>query len=93
MLRDARRSGVAPPGSLFSATREKFLSAEEQLTYFEYKIDIAQDGTRFTARVTREGGLIEHDGHASEVWASASCGSRDRAIWVAKNAIDSDKIR
>lgn len=65
----------------------------DDLTYYEYRIHILEENKRFTARVTRDGGLIEHDGRASEVWASASCGSRDRAIWVAKNAIDTDKIR
>lgn len=66
---------------------------DEQVPYFEYTITLAQEGARFTARVSRKGGLITHDGRISEVWASASCNSRDRALWVAKNAIDSDKIR
>jgi hypothetical protein len=69
------------------------METADPLTYFEYQIRISEENKRFTARVTREGGLIEHDGRASEVWASASCGSRDRAIWVAKNAIDTDTIR
>ena len=69
------------------------MPADDCLTYFEYRIDIVEEGKRFTARVTRDGNLIEHDGRASEVWASASCGSRERAIWVAKNAIDTDIIR
>ncbi len=66
---------------------------DDQVSYLEYQILIAEDGVRFTARVSREGGLIEHDGRASEVWVSASCNSRDRALWVAKNAIDTDRIR
>lgn len=69
------------------------MTTDDSLAYFEYQISITEVDKRFTARVTREGGLIEHDGRASEVWASASCGSRDRAIWVAKNAIDQDVIR
>lgn len=69
------------------------MSSNDQIAYLEYKIRIIQDGIRFLAYVSRDGGLIEHDGRTSEVWASASCGSRDRAIWVAKNAIDTDKIR
>ena len=69
------------------------MTADDSLTYFEYQIRIIEENKRFTARVTREGGMIQHDGRASEVWASASCGSRDRAIWVAKNAIDQDTIR
>jgi hypothetical protein len=68
-------------------------NVDDQLTYLEYQIGITQEGQRFTARVTRDGGLIEHDGRASEVWVSASCNTRDRAIWVAKNAIDTDRIR
>ena len=66
---------------------------DDQVSYLEYTITIGQEGPRFTARVSRKDGLIAHDGRASEVWASASCNSRDRAIWVAKNAIDTDKIR
>lgn len=68
-------------------------AVDDQLTYLEYQIGITQEGPRFTARVTRNGGLIEHDGRASEVWVSASCNTRDRAVWVAKNAIDTDRIR
>jgi hypothetical protein len=37
--------------------------------------------------------LIEHDGHFSEGWKAASCASLDRAIQVAKTAIDNDHIR
>ncbi len=66
---------------------------EDLTTYLEYEIGIIADGARFKARVTREGGLIEHDGRASEIWMSASCVSRDKALWVAKNAIDTDTIR
>lgn len=69
------------------------MSADDSIDYLEYKISIAQEGLRFVARVSRDGGSIEHDGRTSEVWASASCVSRDRAIHVAKTAIDSDKIR
>jgi hypothetical protein len=69
------------------------MAADETIAYLEYEICIVAEGTRFVARVSNHGKLIEHDGHASEVWASASCVSRDRAIWVAKNAIDTDKIR
>lgn len=69
------------------------MESTDPLAYFEYQIRIIEENKRFTAQVTREDGLIEHDGRASEVWASASCGSRDRAIWVAKNAIDTDAIR
>ena len=69
------------------------MAADDRTTYLEYEIDIDLDGARFKARVSRNGGLIEHDGRASEVWVSASCVSRDRALWVAKNAIDTDKVR
>ena len=69
------------------------MSADDQITYLEYKIRLSQDGTRFIAYVSRDGALIEHDGRASEMWASASCVNRDRAILVAKTAIDTDKIR
>lgn len=66
---------------------------DDQVSYLEYQINIAEVGARFTAHVTRDGGLIEHDGRASQVWVSASCSTRDRALWVAKNAIDTDRIR
>lgn len=69
------------------------MSADTQVDYLEYKITVSEDAGRFTARVTREGALIEHDGHASEVWAAASCASLDRAVLIAKTAIDSDRVR
>jgi hypothetical protein len=69
------------------------MDAIEPVTYLEYQIRIDQEGARYVARVCREGGLIEHDGRVSEVWASASCNSQERALWVARNAIDTDRIR
>jgi hypothetical protein len=69
------------------------MSADTQVDYLEYKITVSEDAGRFTARVTREGGLIEHDGHSSAVWAAASCASLDRAVLIAKTAIDSDRVR
>lgn len=63
-----------------------------QVKFLDYEIRIVQDGSRYIAYVRCDGQLIEHDGRASEVWASASCGTRDRAIWVAKNAINTNKI-
>lgn len=69
------------------------MDENDQTAYLEYNIRIVRDGARFLAHVTRDGALIAHDGRSSEVWASASCGTRDRAVWVAKNAIDTDKIR
>ena len=69
------------------------MSADDQLTYHEYQINITEEVGRFKANVRRDGGLIEHDGRASEIWVTASCVSRDRALFVAKTAIDSDTIR
>ena len=69
------------------------MNSDKQIAYLGYWIKIGQEATRFTARVTREDGLISHDGRASQVWASASCGSYDRAVWVAKNAIDTGQIQ
>ena len=69
------------------------MDAGLSITYHEYTISIVQAERRFTAYVTRPGALIQHGGHASERWASASCGSFDRALVVAKKAIDSDEIR
>jgi len=69
------------------------MAADDQVNYLEYEIGIVPDGARFKAQISRNGGLVEHDGRASEIWVSASCVSRDRALWVAKNAIDSDKVR
>ncbi len=68
------------------------MNANSQVTYLGYQIAVDQDKTRFTARVSRDGGLISHDGRNSEIWASESCGSYDRAVWVAKNAIDMGRI-
>jgi hypothetical protein len=67
--------------------------APYQVPYLEYTITVSSDGGRFTARVTREGGMIEHDGHVSQVWAAASCASLERAVQVAKTAIDMDRVR
>jgi len=66
---------------------------DDAFIYLEYKIRIVPEGVRFIAHVSRDGRLIEHDGRASDVWATASCVSRDRAILVAKTAIDTDRIR
>ena len=69
------------------------MGAETQTTYLEYIITVTEANGRFTPRVTRPGGLIEHDGRVSEVWSAASSVSLDRAIQVAKTAIDNDRIR
>jgi hypothetical protein len=69
------------------------MAAATSITYLEYTIAVTEEGGRFTPRVSRDGGLIEHDGHVSEVWAPASCVSLERAILVAKTAIDTDRIR
>src|SRR5690349_19148809 len=62
--------------------------SETTLAYFEYSITVTQADGRFIARVSREGGLIEHDGQVAEAWSSASCPTSERAIQVAKTAID-----
>jgi hypothetical protein len=64
-----------------------------EIAYLGYRILINEEKKRFTARVSREGGMISHDGRTSEIWASASCGSYDRAILVAKKAIDTGRIQ
>jgi len=69
------------------------MSANHETTYLGYRILIGEEKMRFTARVSRDGGMVSHDGHNSAVWASASCGSYDRAIQVAKNAIDTGQIQ
>ena len=69
------------------------MSADTKIAFHEYTITVIEEAGRFTARVTREGGLIEHDGHVSEGWSAASCASLDRAVQMAKTAIDTDKIR
>jgi len=69
------------------------MTTHTQVAYHEYTITVSEDGGRFTPRVTREGCHIEHDGRVSESWAAASCASLDRAILVAKTAIDTDRIR
>lgn len=69
------------------------MHSEKSIAYLDYNIRIVLQDARFVAYVSRDGRLIEHDGRASEVWVSASCVSCDRAVWVAKNAIDTDRIR
>jgi len=36
------------------------MSADTQVCHHEYLITVTEEAGRFTARVTREGGLIEH---------------------------------
>ena len=69
------------------------MATETLVAYLDYLIRVTEDGGRFTARVSRDCAMIEHDGRVSEVWAAASCASFDRAVFVAKTAIDSDRIR
>lgn len=69
------------------------MTTDFQIAYLGYRIRIDEEKMRFTARVSREGGMVNHDGRISEVWASASCGSYDRAILVAKKAIDTGQIQ
>ena len=69
------------------------MSVDTQVAYLEYMITVSEDAGRFTPRVTREGAMIEHDGHTSQVWKAASCASLDRAVHIAKTAIDTDRIR
>jgi len=64
-----------------------------QIAYLGYRILVDEVKMRFTARVSRDGGMVNHDGRISEVWASASCGSYDRAILVAKKAIDTGQVQ
>ena len=68
------------------------LNPNTSIPYRGYQIAVAHDKAQFTARVSREGNLISHDGRSSEVWASESCGSYDRAISVAKKAIDDGRV-
>jgi hypothetical protein len=68
------------------------MTPEYQIPYLGYQIDVAEEKMRFTARISRDGGLVSHDGRHSEVWASASCGSYDRAVLVAKKAIDTGLV-
>jgi hypothetical protein len=79
--------------TIFESKPGARMDAGFSVTYHEYTISIVEADRRFTAVVTRPGALIQHDGHASERWASASCGSFDRALVVAKKAIDGDVIR
>jgi hypothetical protein len=69
------------------------MGVDTQTTYLDYVITVSEANGRFTPRVTRPGGMIEHDGRVSEAWAAASCGSPERAIQIARAAIDNDRIR
>ena len=68
------------------------MNAAYKFQFKGYQIDIAEERMRFTARISRDGGLVAHDGRNSEVWASASCGSYDRAVAVAMKAIDTGEV-
>lgn len=69
------------------------MKADYKILFKGYQIDIAEERMRFTARISRDGGLVAHDGRNSEVWASASCGSYDRAVAVAMKAIDTGEVQ
>jgi len=69
------------------------MGAETQTPYLEYVITVTEADGRFTPRVTRPGGVIEHDGRVSQAWAAASCASLERAIQTARTAIVNDRIR
>lgn len=69
------------------------MTSDTRIFYHDYIITITEVAGRFVPRVTRESGLIEHDGQVSEVWAPASCYSADRAAQVAKAAIDNGRVR
>jgi hypothetical protein len=62
------------------------------MDYLGYDIAITEEAGRYTPRVTRPGALVAHDGRKSEVWAGASCGSFDRALEIARMAINSKRI-
>jgi hypothetical protein len=68
------------------------MTAEQPVPFKGYKITISEEKMRFTARISREGGMVLHDGRRSEVWASASCGSYDRAVATAMKAIDTGQV-
>jgi len=92
ITRPVPQRGVAHLG-LEDPRQESLMSADTQIIYLEYVITVTEEAGRFTSRVIREGGLIEHDGHLSEGWKAASCASLDRAVHVAKTAIDNDHVR
>jgi len=69
------------------------LAAVTEVEYRGYSIAVTEDGHRFTPYVRRNGRMVEHDGRVSEVWAAASCGSRERALDTAKAPIDSGRVK
>ena len=68
------------------------MTAAQSVDFKGYQIVITEEKLRFTARISRKDGLVRHDGRSSEVWASASCGSHERAIATAMKAIDSGQV-
>jgi hypothetical protein len=64
-----------------------------EIPYRGYQIAIREEAGRFTPRITREGAQVEHDGRSSDVWAGASCGSYNRALETACNAIRTGRVR
>ena len=68
------------------------MTADRKTNFRGYEIIVTEEKMRFTARVSRKEGLIRHDGRSSEVWASASCGSYDRALATALKAIDTGLV-
>ena len=68
------------------------MTADRQTNFRGYEIIVTEEKMRFTARVSRKDRLVSHDGRSSEVWASATCGSYDRALATALKAIDTGLV-
>lgn len=69
------------------------MAAGAEIDYRGYSISITEGGGRFTPRVRFNGRMVEHDGRISEIWTSASCGSRERALEIARTAIDTGRVK
>ena len=68
------------------------MKPEYKIHHRGFQIIVAEEKMRFTARVSRDGGPIKHDGGSSAVWASSTCGSYDQAVAVAIRAINSGEV-
>jgi hypothetical protein len=68
------------------------MTPDHEILFKGYQIAIAEERMRFTARISRKGEMIRHDGRSSEIWASASCGSFDHAVATAMRAINTGQV-
>jgi len=68
--------------------KRETMNANCPIAYLGYQITVAQDKARFTAKISRDGGLISHDGRNSEVWA----GKAESELWEQRTRLVKEEL-